>query len=380
MIQSPVSPESPRGDVKDGARTGAFTRIHNYEPGLEVAAHQDREKSDLDPVVVLGAPDAHIYRNQRPWNEAPQVIDTMAPQAMGDAPLEPNSAVSSETAHHRDGDRDADAADAEKCTEAPEEKKEAKRWCGVSTKVFLLIVALVLLLVGAVIGGAVGGTQARKSALAKGDNQTSPSQSSSSENATSPTKTISSSATATQSPHVRFRLQTYENKNFEGSSQLFTEPGLYKPAFDIMSYIWVSSRDGDLQDPTPLLRCSVAFCLNDTTNGWRGSSDMRQTGEGTSYKSDTNFVHISCDLVWVEPACRDLGLDQPAASKTVATVPIWETPFNPTPTKSDSSSGSNATPTSGSESGSASSRTTQRSSTRTSSTLVSETASRTQTG
>lgn len=158
MVQSPVSPDSLY-DGTDGAR--AFARIHNYEPGLEVAAHQDREKSDLDPVVVLDSPDTPIYRNYGRWEEAPQVIDTTAPQAMGDAALEPTgTTVGSTTTTTARSDRDV--ATAEKGPPVEEEKKGPRRYCGLTTKVLLLVLVLVLLLVGAIVGGAVGGTQAKK--------------------------------------------------------------------------------------------------------------------------------------------------------------------------------------------------------------------------
>jgi hypothetical protein len=155
MLQSPVSPESPDG--RHGTR--AFSRIHNYEAGLEVAENQNREKNDLDPVVVLNSPvetDSPLYVTHGRWAEAPQPIDSTSPQAMGNAALESNCAPTVQP--------DSDASRAEKgSTLAGSDKEEPKRWCGVGGKVLLLIVVLVVLLVGAIIGGAVGGTQAKKS-------------------------------------------------------------------------------------------------------------------------------------------------------------------------------------------------------------------------
>lgn len=163
MIRSPVSPESP--EAKAGGR--AFARIHGYEDGLEVAANQNREKSDLDPVVVLDS-SQHITDTAGPpvdfthgrWREAPQVIDTTPPQAMGDASLEPT--LSNTVTRTGTGtSRKDDGAVVEKGTEE-EVKRESRRYCGVSLKVLLLILLLIVLLIAAVIGGAVGGTQARK--------------------------------------------------------------------------------------------------------------------------------------------------------------------------------------------------------------------------
>lgn len=161
MIQSPVSPESPE-DRKYGAR--AFGRIHDYEAGLEVAAHQNREKIDLDPVVVLNQPEIPpVHDGHGRWREAPQVIDTTAPQAMGDAALEPTT-PSAVTRSATVTSRDRDPSVAEKGPSEEAAKKEGKRVCGVGIKVFLLIVVLVILLVAAIVGGAVGGTLAKKSA------------------------------------------------------------------------------------------------------------------------------------------------------------------------------------------------------------------------
>lgn len=155
MLQSPVSPESPDG--RQGA--GAFSRLHNYEAGLEVAENQNREKNDLDPVVVLSSPvdvDSPLYVSHGRWAEAPQAIDTTSPQAMGDAALESNCATTTTQT-------ESDAAKAEQgSTLVESEKGEPKRYCGLGGKVMLLIVVLVLLLVAAIVGGAVGGTLAKK--------------------------------------------------------------------------------------------------------------------------------------------------------------------------------------------------------------------------
>ncbi|KAK3202906.1 hypothetical protein GRF29_154g1148068 [Pseudopithomyces chartarum] len=251
MLRSPVSPESPEDrDRKHGAR--AFARIHNYEAGLEVAAHQHREKSDLDPVVVLNSPDTPVY----------------------------------------DGH-----------------------------------VVLIVLLIAAIVGGAVGGVMARKSTTSSSSNlSTSPSPTTTTTTTPSATPTDSSSPSpATQSPHVHFRFQTYEEQNMKGSTQLFVEPGLYRPGFPIKSYVWITAKDGDLLDPTPLLRCSVGFCKNSKLLGWRGASNMRQAGTSPSYDATANFIIIVCDLVYPEPDCRGKGFDEVDATRTVATVGIVET-------------------------------------------------------
>lgn len=166
MLRSPVSPESPEDrDRKHGAR--AFARIHNYEAGLEVAAHQHREKSDLDPVVVLNSPDTPVYDGHGRWREAPQVIDTTAPQAMGDAALEPRTPSvdrsATVTSRERERERDGDGEVVEKGEGEGGAKKKDRKVYGVGVKVFWLIVVLIVLLIAAIVGGAVGGVMARKS-------------------------------------------------------------------------------------------------------------------------------------------------------------------------------------------------------------------------
>lgn len=111
----------------------------------------------------------------------------------------------------------------------------------------------------------------------------------------------------------------------KGSTQLFVEPGLYRPGFPIKSYVWITAKDGDLLDPTPLLRCSVGFCKNSKLLGWRGASNMRQAGTSPSYDATANFIIIVCDLVYPEPDCRGKGFDEVDATRTVATVGIVET-------------------------------------------------------
>lgn len=154
MLLSPVSPESP--DRKHGA--SAFSRIHNFEAGLEVAENQNREKNDLNPVVVANSPvDANspLYISHGRWPEAPQPIDSTAPQAMGGEAPESSRATTAP--------RSEDPSAAEKAsTLAASEKEEKRRWCGLSGGVFLLIIILIILLIAAIIGGAVGGVQARK--------------------------------------------------------------------------------------------------------------------------------------------------------------------------------------------------------------------------
>ena len=112
----------------------------------------------------------------------------------------------------------------------------------------------------------------------------------------------------------------------QGDTQLFVEPGLYQPGFPIASYVWVTSKEGDLTEEPPLLRCSVGFCKNETRLGWRGASNMRQTGSSPTYKAEANFLIIACDLVYPEPDCRYKGFEKPDATRTVATVGIVETP------------------------------------------------------
>ncbi|KAJ4352567.1 uncharacterized protein N0V89_007916 [Didymosphaeria variabile] len=308
MLQSPVSPESP-----DGAR--AFHRIHNYEAGLEVAANQNREKNDLDPVVVNSPVDTQspLYVTHGRWPEAPQAIDSTSPQAMGDAALETSRAAPAPARHSQD------ASGAEKAsTLGISEKGVPNRWCGLSRKVLLLIILLVLLLVGAIIGGAVGGTLAKKStslpALANTTALTQPA------DQTAPSKT-SSSTESTSAPHVRFRLQTYDDYNYAGSLQAFTEPGIWAPAFPILSYTWVPARSGDYLDEN-LLRCSVAFCANETVIGWRGSSEKQQPGSPESNHT-ANFLHIACDKLNVNPECRGFGLGSPEAETSAMTAQVF---------------------------------------------------------
>ncbi|KAK7185993.1 uncharacterized protein CC84DRAFT_1235435 [Paraphaeosphaeria sporulosa] len=325
MLQSPVSPESP--DVKHGARP--FARIHNYEAGLEVAENQNREKNDLDPVVVLSSPvetDSPLFITHGRWAEAPQPIDSTSPQAMGDAALEAHRTTTTQP--------ESDAAKTEKgSTLVDSEEGGPRRWCGLGRKVMLLIIVLVILLVAAIIGGAVGGTLAKKSAKSTpvtDNNADTPQSSTASQSTTASARRSGDSPTATEAtgPHVRFRLQTYDDYEYRGKIQVFEDPGLFKPKWDILSYNWTPARSGDLED-TSLLRCSVAFCANQTVLGWRGASIMEQPGS-TSANHSANFIHIACDQMYLNPEC--MGLGDPDATS-------WAT------TKDDYSQVPSATPT-----------------------------------
>ncbi|KAL5426563.1 hypothetical protein PMIN04_001878 [Paraphaeosphaeria minitans] len=337
MLQSPVSPESP--DVKHGAR--AFARIQSYEAGLEVAKNQNREKNDLYPVVVFNSAvdtDSPLFVTHGRWAEAPQPIDSTSPQAMGDAALETLRAATTRT--------ESDAAKAEEgSTLVDSETGEPKRWCGLGGRVMLLIIVLVTLLVAAIIGGAAGATLAKKSAKSP------PATANNTDATRSSGMTQSNTASATQSgndptateatgPHVRFRLQTYDDYQYRGKVQVFENPGLFKPKWDILSYQWSPARTGDLED-TSLLRFSVAFCANQTVLGWWGASIKQQPGDASANHSG-NFIHIACDQMNLNPEC--MGLNDPAATS-------WAT------TKDDVSQVPSATPTTDSNSESTSSTT-----------------------
>ncbi|KAF2451197.1 hypothetical protein P171DRAFT_589 [Karstenula rhodostoma CBS 690.94] len=87
--------------------------------------------------------------------------------------------------------------------------------------------------------------------------------------------------------------------------QVFEDAGLFRPQWPILSYTWTPARSGDLSD-TSLLRCSVAFCANQTVLGWWGVSVRKQPGDPGGNHS-TNFIHIACDEMNLNPECRGLG-------------------------------------------------------------------------
>jgi hypothetical protein len=141
-----------------------------------------------------------------------------------------------------------------------------------------------------------------------------------------PSTPDSTPTSETTGPHVRFKLQTYDNYQYQGSVQSFEEPGLFKPAWPIYSYIWTPARDGDYMD-TSLLRCSVAFCANQTVMGWWGASIKNQPGDPNKNHS-SNYIHIACDKLNLNPECS--GLDNPA----VATLAKTKDAYSLTPTSS----------------------------------------------
>jgi hypothetical protein len=133
--------------------------------------------------------------------------------------------------------------------------------------------------------------------------------------ASRPSSPDSAPASETTGPHVHFKLQTYDNYDYKGSAQSFDEPGLFKSAWPIYSYIWTPARSGDYLD-TSLLRCSVAFCANQTVTGWWGASIKNQPGD-PSRNHSSNYIHIACDELNLNPECS--GLDNPAVA-TLATT------------------------------------------------------------
>ncbi|KAL2071909.1 hypothetical protein VTL71DRAFT_13144 [Oculimacula yallundae] len=116
---------------------------------------------------------------------------------------------------------------------------------------------------------------------------------------------------------MEFKMQTWENNNQTGRSQIFYSEGVYKTAFFVRSYEWIPGRfadDGNWD------ACSMSLCQGDHRIGWRGSS--RWIGNNTLWNGyeygDT--VTVKCGTVYADPLCP---LDR---SSVTMTAPIFDLP------------------------------------------------------
>lgn len=311
---SPLSPLTPPG-IESADGTGAiparpFDDFPPSQPGLEVVIRDEKS----NPIVVSDRPDAYVYHQK--WEEAPQHVDTMPPQAMGDAALETTTTSETRSAPSTQ----TDAAVAEKGEgKIDDEKERTKRLWTFTTRGLILALFALLIVVGAIIGAVVVTTNANKSKSAQ-DTAPSPSQSPNPSGTSSPSSTPSSDASTTGTPdsrHASFKFQTFKKPSYQGESQFFYEPGLYRAGFIISSLTWFPGNNGEFAYSNGIARCSVSLCANETSVAWRGISVWNNPG---LKNHDANYVHISCDTAFFEPGC-DIVKTQKDVATTVPIIP-----------------------------------------------------------
>ncbi|CZT52746.1 uncharacterized protein RSE6_14111 [Rhynchosporium secalis] len=114
-----------------------------------------------------------------------------------------------------------------------------------------------------------------------------------------------------------FKMQTWENIDKTGSSQIFYLEGLYTTAFGVRSYEWIPGKYTNAKD---MDACSMALCFGDHQMGWRGGS--RFSGNNTIWPGYefADMVILKCGAVYANPMC-------PLTKEGVTmTAPIYEAP------------------------------------------------------
>ncbi|KAL5322178.1 hypothetical protein ACEPPN_010148 [Leptodophora sp. 'Broadleaf-Isolate-01'] len=259
LVESQIEPLSeqnnPQADIKETIDIADVLSKLDTERRERNATHAPQALDEVEPPISI------------PFENGIQVSPGSEPQATfisspasSDGPTLVHSATDTDTSP--------------KTLEDSSPPNPPRRILGLKKKTFWILVLAALILETAILAGTIGGILSSRSK--------------------------SKSESQKEKPKMLFSLQTWENGNLTGRSQIFDRAGLYTTAFKSRSYSWIP---GFYVDDGSYDVCSMSFCQGDHQIGWWGSSEhvgLNDKWKGYDY-GDT--VLIKCGSVFADPLC-----------------------------------------------------------------------------
>ncbi|KAH7350529.1 hypothetical protein BKA65DRAFT_475914 [Rhexocercosporidium sp. MPI-PUGE-AT-0058] len=288
LIESHIEPlveqTSPQADIKENIDIAdVLSKLENERRERNaIHAPQVSPKEVEPPIWIPFENGIHVSPGS-----APEVAYISSPTSSDGPTLVPSTTTNSDSSP--------------KMLEDSSPRPPTPRILGLEKKTFWIL-ALALLLVASILAGTLGGVLSSRAKHKK------------------------------EKLQMHFSLQTWENANLTGRSQIFDRAGLFTTSFKARSYSWLP---GFYNDDGTYDVCSMSFCQGDHQIGWWGSSEhVSGNGKWQGYDfGDT--VLIKCGSVFADPLCP-LTRD-----KTTMTAPIYDVPA--APTASASGGGGNST-------------------------------------
>ncbi|KAG4443669.1 hypothetical protein IFR05_000855 [Cadophora sp. M221] len=281
LIESQIEPlsaqVSPQADIKETIDIADVLSKLETERRERNATHAPQALDEVEPPISIP------FENgiQVSPGSEPQVTSISSP-VLSDGP----SLVQFAT---------TDTNTSPKTLEDSSPPSPPRRILGLKKKIFWILVLIALILETAILAGTIGGILSSRS------------------------KTKS----AKEKPKMLFSLQTWENANQTGRSQIFDRAGLYTTAFKSRSYSWIP---GFYVDDGSYDVCSMSFCQGDHQIGWWGSSEHVGLNDKWKGYEFGDTVLIKCGSVFADPLCpltrekvtmTEAIFDGPAASTGV---------------------------------------------------------------